>query len=62
MRADLLKGLSQEQIQKVNACKSPQEILELAKKEGVQLTDEQLEAISGGGCGDGGGERRKYES
>lgn len=61
MRADLLKGLSQEQIQKVNACKSPQEILELAKKEGVQLTDEQLEAISGGGCG-GGDKRRKYES
>ena len=61
MRADLLKGLSQEQIQKVNACKSSQEILELAKKEGVQLTDEQLEAISGGGC-DGGGKRRKYES
>ena len=61
MRADLLKGLSQEQIQKVNACKSPQEILELAKKEGVQLTDEQLEAISGGGCG-GGDSRRKYES
>lgn len=62
MRADLLKGLSQEQIQKVNACKSPQEILELAKKEGVQLTDEQLEAISGGGCGGDGGKRRKYES
>ena len=61
MRADLLKGLSQEQIQKVNACKSSQEILELAKKEGVQLTDEQLEAISGGGCG-GGDKRRKYES
>ena len=61
MRADLLKGLSQEQIQKVNACKSPQEILELAKKEGVQLTDEQLEAISGGGCG-GGKPHKKYES
>ena len=59
MKPDLLKGLSQEQIQKLNACKSSQEILELAKKEGVQLTDEQLEAVSGGGCGGDGGDHQK---
>ena len=63
MRADLLKGLSQEQIQKLNACRSSQEILELAKKEGVQLTDEQLEAVSGGGCLDTNpGPHKKHES
>ena len=50
MRKELLKGLSEEQIKKVEACKSSEEILALAKAEGVQLSDEQLEAVSGGGC------------
>ena len=49
MRKELLKGLSEEQIKKVEACKSPEEILNLAKAEGIELTDEQLEAVSGGG-------------
>ena len=53
MKQELLKGLTEEQIAKVKACKSQAEILELAKKEGVALTDEQLEAVSGGGCGGG---------
>ena len=48
MRKELLQGLSEEQIKKVEACKSPEEILNLAKAEGVELTDEQLEAVSGG--------------
>lgn len=48
MREDLLKGLSEEQIAKVKACKSTKEVLELAKKEDIELTDEQLEAVSGG--------------
>ena len=50
MREELLKGLSEEQIAKLNECNSAEEILELAKAEGVQLSDEQLEAVSGGGC------------
>ena len=50
MRKELLKGLTEEQIKKVEACKSSEEILALAKAEGVQLSDEQLEAVSGGGC------------
>ena len=50
MRKELLKGLSEEQIKKVEACKSPEEILSLAKAEGIELTDEQLEVVSGGGC------------
>ena len=50
-REELLKGLSPEQIEKLNNCSSQEEILKLAKEEGIELTDEQLEAISGG-CGE----------
>ena len=49
MREELLKGLTKEQIARVKACKNGNELLELAKAEGVELTDEQLKAISGGG-------------
>lgn len=49
MKKELLKGLSEEQIAKVKVCKSSDELLELAKAEGVELTSEQLAAISGGG-------------
>ena len=48
MKEELLKGLSEEQIAKIKACKSQKEILELAKQEGIELTEEQLEAVSGG--------------
>ena len=50
MRKELLKGLSEEQIKKVEACKSSEEILSLAKAEGVELNEEQLAAVSGGAC------------
>ena len=50
MKKELLKGLTDEQIKKVEACKSPDEILALAKAEGVELNEEQLAAVSGGGC------------
>ena len=50
MREELLKGLTEEQKNKVKECKSSEEILALAKSEGVTLTDEQLEAVSGGAC------------
>lgn len=50
MKADLLKGLSAEQIAKVKEMNNVNDILRLAKEEGVELTDEQLQAISGGGC------------
>ena len=49
MKKELLKGLSEEQIAKVRACKNSEELLALAKTEGIELTDEQLTAISGGG-------------
>lgn len=49
MNKDLLKGLSEEQIEKIKACKDSAELLSLAKAEGIELSDEQLAAISGGG-------------
>ena len=39
MKKELLKGLSEEQIKKVEACKSSEEIIELAKAEGIELTE-----------------------
>lgn len=50
MRKELLKGLTEEQIAKVKECKNNEELLKLAKEEGIELTDEQLEAVSGGFC------------
>jgi len=52
MKDELLKGLTEEQKAKIKNCKSGQEILEIAKQEGVELNEEQLEAVSGGGCGE----------
>ena len=48
MEEELLKGLTEEQLAKIKACKDQEEILALAKKEGIELTDEQLAAVSGG--------------
>ena len=50
MKEELLKGLSEEQIAKVKACKSQEEILTLAKEDDIELTDAQLEAVSGENC------------
>lgn len=50
MKEELLKGLTQEQIAKVKSCKTQDDFLKLAKAEGVELTNEQLEAVSGGSC------------
>lgn len=50
--------LTDEQKAKARAAKTPEQILALAKEEGIELTDEQLEAVAGGwsscdsyGCG-----------
>ena len=51
MREDLLKGLTAEQIAKVRACEDVADLFQLAKDEGVELSEEQLDAINGGGCG-----------
>ena len=50
MKEKLLKGLTEEQNAKVKACKNQEELLALAKEEGIELNDEQLEAVNGGAC------------
>ena len=51
MKKELLKGLTPEQIEKARSCKSSEELLALAKNEGIELSEEQLQAVSGG-CGE----------
>ena len=41
-------GLTEEQKAKAMACKSPEDMLALAKEEGYELTNEQLEGVAGG--------------
>ena len=48
----LLDNLTPEQIEKAKACKSTDELVALAKAEGVELTDVLLEKISGGNVWD----------
>jgi len=50
MKEELLKGLTEEQIAKIKESKNQEELLKLAKEEGIELSDEQLSAVSGGGC------------
>ena len=50
MKKDLFQGLSEEQIAKAKACRNVDELLLLAKTERVELTDEQLNAVTGGVC------------
>ena len=52
MKKELYQGLTDEQIKKLKECKNSEEMLALAKEEGVELTEEQLEAVSGGACVD----------
>jgi bacteriocin-like protein len=35
-------------MEKARECKTSNDLVELAKNEGIELTDEQLDAISGG--------------
>ena len=44
--------LTPEQQEKARACKTPEDILALAKEEGFELSDEDLEAVSGGNAWD----------
>ena len=50
MDKKILEGLTEEQIAKVKECDNTNELLALAKKEGLELTSEQLEAVNGGAC------------
>ena len=40
--------MSQEMKDRARACKTPEEILALAEDEGITLSDDELEQISGG--------------
>ena len=46
-----IKGLTAEQKKKALACKTPEELLALAKEEGYDLSEEELTAIAGGDSG-----------
>lgn len=46
------KDLSPELREKAAACKTPEELLSLAKRESYKLSDEEMEAVSGGGWDD----------
>ena len=45
---EIYENLPAEMKAKAAACKTADELVELAKSEGIELTDEQLDAISGG--------------
>ena len=42
------KDLTPELKEKLAACKTPEDVLKLAKEEGYEISDDELEAISGG--------------
>ena len=42
------KDLTEEQKARARACETPEEVLALAREEGYELSDAELEAVSGG--------------
>ncbi len=52
MNEKLFAGLTEEQKEKLKACRSFEEFQALLKREKIELNDEQAAAISGGGCED----------
>ena len=48
----IMDTLTDEQKEKVKACKDDKELMDLLAREGVELPDEALNSISGGGCPD----------
>ena len=42
------EDLTPEQMEKARACKTADELIALAKQEGMELSDDDLDAISGG--------------
>lgn len=49
-----LGNLTPEQMEKAKQCRTPEELFALARDEGMELNDEQLDAIAGGGVIDWG--------
>ena len=48
MNDDFLKNLSDEQKAQLKNCKTPEDMLAFAKKAGYELSDDALDAVSGG--------------
>ena len=46
---NILSTLTDEQKKKIEAAKTPEELLALVKEAGYELTQDQLEAVAGGG-------------
>lgn len=46
------REISPELIEKAKACKTDKELFELAREEGIELSDADLEAVSGGSWGE----------
>ncbi len=45
---ELFKSLTDEQKEKIKACKTPEEVVNLIQNEGFELPDDALDLISGG--------------
>ena len=45
---EIFDSLTDEQKEKIKACKTPDEVVKLVKSDGFELSDEALELISGG--------------
>ena len=43
-----IEDLTPEVLASAKACTTPEELIELARREGYELTDEQLESFAGG--------------
>lgn len=61
MKEKLLEGLTPEQIAKVKECGDVKDLLQLARDEGVELNEEQLNAVSGGGCSNSDTGKRRFD-
>ena len=47
----IYENLTDEQKAKAKACKSPDELMKLAGEWGIELPDDMIDAVAGGGCG-----------
>ena len=45
-----VNDMSLELREKARACRTPEELFELAKEEGMEIPDEELDGIAGGWC------------
>lgn len=50
-----IEGLTPEQLEKLDTCEKPEEVLALAKEVGYELSEEELDTIAGGEWSPSGG-------